>query len=189
MIGFDVFDQIGVTPIQPELIVCQAFKDDAGRYPVGKPFTKAPLGSQRISKTPVYVGSIFCSDAAAVRAYVHSRPAIGIPLVQSVPRPYVGIGFDVGNRAPQGLLTYVLSDNSVTPVTLPKNATIADIFVVSPRDDVISCQFYKDKEGTKTIAPPIIDTRATNLTTDENYAASKVKTIRCKVTGFERFIP
>lgn len=186
MYGYDVYDFTVLIPFPPEFIVCQAFRDDAGKFPIGKSFIKAPPGTQQFfqsSISPISVGSIFCSDAASVRAYVTSRPPDGVPVVEATPLPYVGVFFNFPSVEPGGgpfNLQYVLLDNSIKPLVLSNNETEAFIFAQSLREAVeVSCQLYADKQASKKIGNLITENQ-TFLTEDKNYAASKVKAIRCK---------
>ncbi|KAL9580934.1 MAG: hypothetical protein Q9212_004195 [Teloschistes hypoglaucus] len=53
-------------PVSQEEIACQCFSDQAGRKPLGDMFNNVFPGT-RISKEPVRIGSILCSDAAGVK--------------------------------------------------------------------------------------------------------------------------
>lgn len=174
--GYDIIREAGLTPIPTEFIFCQAFKDKGGKGPIGKPFTKAPLGSQRFSTTRIYVGSVFCSDAAAVRAYVQSRPADGIPVVQFKPRPFVGLFFG-------GLTLNVFLDNSITLLTLANDVYSVGIFY-TPITVTVSCQLYGDKQAKQKIGGPFfshnVQEDATNLTEDPDFVATRVRAIRCR---------
>lgn len=183
MFGYDIYDSTVLVPIPTDSIVCQAFEDAAGKQPVGNPFTKTPysaFGTQRFSKTPVNIGSILCSDAAAVKAYVHARPADGIPIVQAVARPYVGVLLTAVLEAGLDTSRYILVDNSVAPFMLPNNETYAYIFATYGDEAAgASCQLYENKKGLKKIGKRIT-VKETFWTVDKNYIASKVKAIRCK---------
>ena len=144
-------------PIPTELIVCHAFLDDAGKRPIGTPFIHAPDGSQRFSKPPIFPGSIFCSDAAGIDAYLKSRPADGIPVVKAVPRPWLMITLkpypDARSNATQKT---VVVDNSIFLITLPyDNQIYTYISITNGVDwDRLSCQLYQNKNATKTVGPP-----------------------------------
>lgn len=182
--GYDVSESTALVPIPTDLVVCQAFRDIAGRDPLGGPFVKPPFfGNQRFSNSnpPIRVGSIFCSDAAAVQAYLSSRPADGNPTVRAIPRPYVtvllGVGFSFYDVNKQ-----VLADGTVTPITLPNNETSGYIyFGTGVEAKLVSCQLYED-EGTKKTGKALSTFQQFDIR-DEGYVASKVKTIRCRQTS------
>lgn len=185
--GYEVSESTALVPIPTTLVVCQAFRDVAGRNPLGRPFGKE---APPFSNTLIRVGSIFCSDAAAVQAYLSSRPADGNPTVRAIARPYVtvllGVGFSFYNVNKQ-----VLADGSATPLTLPSNETTSGYIYYGTGVEAsqVSCQLYEDLEGTKETGKALSTLRQFDISDeDDGYVASKVKAIRCKrIWGSERF--
>lgn len=178
--GYDVYESTTELPIPTYYIVCQAFKDDAGKYPLGKPFKKAPPGTQRFSKTLISVGSIYCSDAAAVQAYIKSRPADGIPTVRAVPIPYVDVVIIACLECGLSTVALVPVDNSIIPITLPNDENFGSIFdLTAVNASQVSCQLYQDEKATKKIGGPILK-QYHDLNKDKGYVAKKVKAVRCK---------
>lgn len=182
MFGYDISKSTTAVPIPTYLVVCQAFADTEGKYALGAPFIQAQFGTGLFSNYLVSVGSIFCSDAAAVDAYVNSRPANGEPIVRAVPRPYVDISLFRSDPTPdieQGVLT----DGSVALITLPFDERIARIVDASGVElSHVSCQLYANEEGTTKFGLPF--TNASTFYEGYNVLyACKVKAVRCKIVG------
>ena len=205
--GYDVyFSWIEEVPIPTNLIVCQAFRDDAGKRPLGKtfglepaeyatgPFARGPFGGQRFSRVKILPGSILCSDAAGIHAYVKSRPANGIPVVKAVPRRYVLVESfpDPDSARYFDNQQYVLVDNAVYPFTVkPLTDDFAYPFKVIPdyvdtfirysypKDDRdrTRCQLYEDKNGTKSAGQGL-----------DGYDPNKVQSIRCRLLSPEELL-
>ena len=205
--GYDVyFSWIEEVPIPTNLIVCQAFRDDAGKRPLGKtfglepaeyatgPFARGPFGGQRFSRVKILPGSILCSDAAGIHAYVKSRPANGIPVVKAVPRRYVLVESfpDPDSARYFDNQQYVLVDNAVYPFTVkPLTDDFAYPFKVIPdyvdtfirysypKDDRdrTRCQLYEDKNGTKSAGQGL-----------DGYDPNKVQSIRCRLLSSEELL-
>lgn len=201
--GYTLYYSGTKVPIPTYLIVCQAFRDDAGKYPFAKtitlepkdktgPYALPPFGKQRFSRVKVLPGSILCSDAAGINAYVKSRPADGIPVVKAVPRRYVDIRTEVDEddaryRADD---SYVLADNAVYPFTVKPTYVTTIIDRGYPGDDWLrtGCQFYEDKNGTKSIGPRFRDFGRSTTRGDPNYRPGKVQSISCRLLSPEEFL-
>ena len=167
-------------PIPDFAIVCQAFKDVAGRIRLGKTFNTTS-GKDRFSKTPIRVGSIFCSDAAAVDAYIKQRPVGGIPVVHAVPIPFVNVAIILGDLEGHGFSTSldVLVDDSI--FLIPGLNSSNQAFISEAGGGVersqVSCQVYEDKEATK-LWTELRGEEPRNLSPD--YAIVPVGSVRCK---------
>lgn len=207
MYGYDIYDSETGVPIPTDLIVCQAFRDEGGKRPLGKPFKNdpaknfigplapGPYGTQRFSSILILPGSILCSDAAGIKAYLKSRPANGIPVVKAVPRRYVQV---ISIQDPDSARyfadqVYVLVDDTVHPFSVKAEYVFSYVSDGNPPDDWVRtrCQFYEDKKGTKSIGPRFNNYTSLNKNftgDDPNYAPSKVRSIKCHLLSPEELL-
>ena len=66
-------------PISDSEINCQCFQDVAGTKTLGDSFTNIVPGTSLSDNQPVQIGSIFCSDAAGVKAQIVADNSASVP--------------------------------------------------------------------------------------------------------------
>lgn len=161
-------------------IVCQAFADAVGRRRLGGTFRQAVPFTNVISEKEFAIGSVFCSDAAAVQAYLNDRPADGVPVVRAVPVPFVRVRL---NFAQGSIDEETPPDNSIHVLWLATVAQFATISLARGVDaNQVLCQVYEDKNATKKLGRPFSGTQKSYLARDGGE--TPIGSFRCKRIDF-----
>lgn len=146
-------------PVPNSDITCQCFETAAGTNVLGDSFTNTFPGASLSDDQPVQIGSIFCSDAAGVKAEVAKGSSTSTQVKTSA-TARIQMNFS-GEGAVQG---EVPVDGSIVPTKGLFASPIGTDAIINSASGIhaskVSCQAFSDVTGKKSLGKAFNDAQA-----------------------------